>query len=62
MEIDVAEYPAHTLAKAAHLHKAGTDGEIKARAHQQDDEDIIREIAVDLLYDVEQCCFHLFHS
>ena len=62
MEIDVAEYPAHTLAKAAHLHKAGTDGEIKTRAHQQDDEDIIREIAVDFLYDVEQCCFHLFHS
>ena len=62
MEIDVAEYPAHPLAKAAHLHKAGTDGEIKARAHQQDDEDIIREIAVDFLYDVEQCCFHLFHS
>ena len=62
MEIDAAEHPPHTLAKAAHLHKAGTDGEIKARAHQQDDEDIIREIAVDFLYDVEQCCFHLFHS
>ena len=44
------------------MNEAGTDGEIKARAHQQDDEDIIREIAVDFLYDAEQCCFHLFHS
>ena len=62
MEIDVAENPAHSFAKAAHLHKTGADGKIKARAHQQDDENVIREIAVDFLYDVEQCCFHLFHS
>ena len=53
VELDVAEYPPHPLAEAAHLHKAGTDGEIKSRADEQHDEYIVREIAVDLLYDAE---------
>ena len=40
-EIDVAEYTAHSFAKATHLHKAGANGEVKSRADEQDDENIV---------------------
>ena len=59
---EVAEHPAHPFAEAAYLHKAGADGKVQSGAYQQDNENIIRKIAVDGLNDFEQCCFHLFHS
>ena len=48
----VAEHLFHALAKAAHLDKAGADGVPQTDAHQQEDQDIVRQIRVDGLHNL----------
>ena len=43
----------HPFAEAADLHKAGLDGEQQARADQQHDQDVVRQVKVDFLHDAE---------
>ena len=52
-ELDLAERLAHGRAEIAHLHEAGLYREEKSRGDEHDDEDVVREIAVDGLNDLE---------
>ena len=52
-ELDLAERLAHGRAKIAHLHEAGLYREEKSRGDEHDDENVVREIAVDGLNDLE---------
>ena len=57
-ELDVAKYLLHAFAEAANLHEASLDGEDEAGAHQQENENVVREIGVDRCDDLENCSFH----
>ena len=56
----VAEYLLHAFAEAADLHEASFDGEDEAGTHQQENENVVREIGVDRCDDLENCSFHDF--
>ena len=43
----------HDLIEAAGLHKAGPAGEEEARPDQQENQDVVREVAVDGLYKLQ---------
>ena len=52
-ELDLAERLAQGRAEIAHLHEAGLYREEKSRGDEHDDENVVREIAVDGLNDLE---------
>ena len=56
--IELPEHRPHPLTEAPHLHKSGTDGEIQARANEQEHQNIVRQIKVDALYHLQ----YRFHS
>ena len=49
----VAEHLFHPLAEAAHLNKAGADGVPQAHSDQQENQDVVRQVRVDGLYDFQ---------
>ncbi len=49
----VAEHAAHTFPKAAHLNKAGANREEKSTCNQHDDQNVVRQIAVNCLHNVK---------
>ena len=57
VERERAKHLAHALSKVADLHEAGLDGVEQAHCDQQKDQDVVRQIRIDGLYDFEQHSF-----
>ena len=53
LQTEAAEKAAPALLEAAQLHEAGPDGEEESRPHQKEDQNIVREVSVDGLYELE---------
>ncbi len=53
LEGQIAEYLFHALAEATHLHEACADRVEQAGSHQEEDQNIIRQVLIDILDDGE---------